>query len=72
MGGEKKSMAQADLGNSYLLGKNGVKKDAKRAIILYSLAAEQGHASAQFNLGVMYLNGNGTKPDIKRASAEQV
>ena len=25
----------------------------------YRLAAEQGYASAQFNLGVMYLNGRG-------------
>ena len=61
----------------YYNGACGVKKDVKRAFVLSKLAAEQGDANAQFNLGTMYLKGDGTKPDVKRAvelitlSAEQ-
>jgi TPR repeat protein len=41
------------------------------------LSAEQGHASAQYNLGLMYANGQGVPQDFKEAvkwwklSAEQ-
>ena len=33
----------------------------------YRLAAEQGNASAQYNLGVMYQNGQGVPQDYKTA-----
>ena len=33
----------------------------------YTLAAEQGHASAQYNLGFMYNNGRGVPQDDKTA-----
>lgn len=33
----------------------------------FSLAAEKGHAKAQAELGLMYLNGIGVQPDIERA-----
>ena len=35
----------------------------KTAVKWYTLAAEQGHASAQNNLGVMYGNGGGVLQD---------
>ena len=37
----------------------GVSEDDAEAVRWYRLAAEQGHASAQFNLGVMYARGEG-------------
>ena len=34
-----------------------IKKDYKEAVKWYRLSAEQGHASAQYYLGVMYYDG---------------
>ena len=42
----------------------GVPQDYKEAIRLYTLAAEQGNANAQFNLGLMYRNGKGVLSDF--------
>ena len=42
----------------YRIGQ-GVPQDYKGAIKWYRLAAEQGHAKAQSNLGSMYGNGRG-------------
>ena len=39
------------------------RKDYKEAVRLFGLAAEQGHASAQHNLGVAYNNGQGVPQD---------
>ena len=53
------------------------RKDYKEAVRLYRLSAEQGDAFAQYNLGVMYDNGQGVPQDYKEAvkwyrlSAEQ-
>jgi TPR repeat protein len=44
-----------------------VEKDAREAVRLYRLAADQGHASAQSNLGVCYHNGQGVEKDAKEA-----
>jgi hypothetical protein len=41
----------------------GVPQDDKTAVKWYRLAAEQGNASAQNNLGVMYGNGTGVIQD---------
>ncbi len=41
----------------------GVPQNDKTAVKWYRLAAEQGHAGAQFNLGVMYGLGNGVIQD---------
>ena len=41
----------------------GVIQDYKEAVKWYTKAAEQGHASAQGNLGVMYANGEGVLQD---------
>jgi hypothetical protein len=45
----------------------GVNQDYKEAWFWYLTAAMQGHASAQFNLGVMYDNGQGVSQDYKEA-----
>ncbi len=53
------------------------RKDYKEVVRLYHLSAEQGDATAQFNLGWMYGNGQGVPQDYKEAvrwyrlSAEQ-
>ena len=41
----------------------GVPEDDVEAVRLYRLAAEQGHALAQLNLGFMYGNGEGVPED---------
>ena len=41
--------------------------DLKKAIELFTLATNQGNADAQYNLGVMYANGQGLKQDYKKA-----
>ena len=43
------------------------RKDYKEAVRLYRLSAEQGFASAQYNLGVMYEIGQGVLQDYKEA-----
>ena len=46
----------------------GVLKDAAEAVRWSRLAAEQGLASAQYNLGVMYDNGEGVLKDNAEAA----
>ena len=41
--------------------------DYAQALAWYLKAAEQGHAGAQTNLGVLYYNGNGVKQDYVEA-----
>ena len=41
----------------------GVPQDYAEAVRWYRLAAEQGDAEAQFNLGVMYTDGKGVPQD---------
>ena len=41
----------------------GVPQDYKTAVKWYTLAAEQGHADAQTNLGLMYARGRGVIED---------
>ena len=41
----------------------GVERDEKHAVELYTLAADQGNINAQFNLGNMYLDGRGVDKD---------
>ncbi len=45
----------------------GVTQDYKEAVKWYRLAAEQGHAKSQFNLGTMYDNGQGVTQDYQKA-----
>ena len=46
---------------------NGVPENDKTAVKWYTLAAEQGHSTAQFNLGFMYQYGNGVPENDKTA-----
>ena len=46
---------------------HGVKQSYEKAMEWYAKAAKQGHARAQFNLGVMYENGHGVKQSYKKA-----
>ena len=46
---------------------NGVPKNYKTAVHWLTKAAKQGHASAQLNLGVMYVTGSGVLRDNQRA-----
>ena len=46
--------AQFTLGNSYLKGENGLKKDSHEAVKWFKKAAEQSHANAQYTLGYLY------------------
>jgi hypothetical protein len=41
----------------------GVPQDAGEAVRWFRLAAEQGHADAQLNLGLMHYNGDGVAQD---------
>jgi TPR repeat protein len=41
-----------------------VKQDRQRAFELFLRAAKQGHAGAQYNLGSMYVNGDGVPRDV--------
>ena len=45
----------------------GVKQDKEEAVKWYRKAAEQGYASAQYNLGNIYGNGRGVKQDYVEA-----
>jgi TPR repeat protein len=45
----------------------GVPQDDKTAMSWYTLAAEQGHAKAQKNLGFMFADGRGVSKDIVSA-----
>eukprot|EP00931_Biecheleriopsis_adriatica_P043236 TRINITY_DN2472_c0_g1_i11.p4 TRINITY_DN2472_c0_g1~~TRINITY_DN2472_c0_g1_i11.p4 ORF type:complete len:103 (-),score=28.68 TRINITY_DN2472_c0_g1_i11:8-316(-) len=46
----------------------GVEKDEVEAARLFRLAAEQGDADAQYNLGVMYRDGRGVPKDEVEAA----
>lgn len=60
------TIAQFDIGQMYQYGL-GVKKDAKRAIKFYQLAAQQGSLPAEYNLGILYLLGDGVTQDMNLA-----
>jgi hypothetical protein len=55
------------VGLCYKLGCGGVAKDHAEAVRLYSLAAVQGNARAQFRLGVRFENGQGVAQDRAEA-----
>jgi TPR repeat protein len=46
----------------------GVPQDYAEAEMWYRKAAEQGHAEAKFNLGIMYYNGRGVLQDYVEAA----
>jgi len=54
----------------FALGAQAVRKgDYVHAIAMYKVAASWAYKPAQYNLGVMYLNGQGTTVDLPRALA---
>jgi hypothetical protein len=59
---------QLAVGWRYFFGCGGVARDYAEALRLYRLAAEQGHASAQFQLGFMFEDGQGVAQDSAEAS----
>ena len=69
------AVAQYDLGSSYA-NKNrkgrGKTKDDKNAVLWYTRAAEQGLATAQFDLGRMYITGSGVTRDFEQGLAWQI
>ena len=46
----------------------GTPVDDEKAVYWYTKSAEQGHAKAQYNLGIMYENGEGTPVDNAKAA----
>ena len=60
--------AQKKLGDLCRIGDNLTKQDCVEAIRWYRLAAEQGNAEAQNDLGVMHLNGMGVREDAAEAA----
>jgi hypothetical protein len=58
---------QYDFGWCYHYGRGGVAQDYAEAVRLYSLAAAQGYAAAQNNLGVMFDSGQGVAQDRAEA-----
>jgi TPR repeat protein len=55
------------VGACYKFGYGGVAKDYAEAVQLYRLAAAQGHALAQNNLGYMFSKGQGVAQDRAEA-----
>lgn len=60
------AIAQSALAWLHLHGL-GVRRDAQRALELYERAAHNGHAEAQFNLGLLLTQGKVAEPDPERA-----
>ncbi len=54
------------LGWCYYTGE-GAEKDLKKAVELFTKAADLGHANAQFELGMCYYNGEGTPQNLSKA-----
>ena len=54
-------------GDAYYNGKNGVAQNYAEAVKWYRMAADQGNASAQFNLGYCYDMGQGVPQDYGEA-----
>ena len=65
---EGSAITQHNLGLSYSKGQNGVEQDFKKATELYQKAAQQGHAGAINNLGVLYTEGKGVPQDLTKAA----
>ncbi len=60
--------AQYGLGRLYEIGPGEIRRDYVRAAEWYRKAAAQGIASAQNNLGLMYLEGRGVPQDARKAA----
>ena len=56
------------LGEKYFFGVLGLQKDMRRAVELWTEAAELDSIQALFNLGVAYEHGNGVEQDTAKAA----
>ena len=65
--GEGNIDAQCFLGIVYSVGQYGVKQDYAEAIKWFTMAAEKGEPTAQYNLSLFYIEGFGVKPDTVQA-----
>jgi TPR repeat protein len=61
--------AAQQLGVIYAQGAAGVARDDARAARLFERAARVGHRRAEFNLGILYLRGQGVPRDLVEARA---
>src|SRR5262245_45787408 len=59
--------AQFYLANAYSYGPKGL-RDVKLADDLFKRAAEAGHVKAQYNVGIMHLNGEGVEASAGAAA----
>ena len=55
------------IGEEYYYGKNGKKVDYAESLKWFRKAAKQGNIGAQYNLGVMYTEGQGVTKDLTKA-----
>lgn len=55
------------LGYDHYTGRNGKAKDYKKAVEYYRQAADQGHAGAQANLGLMLRKGQGISVNLQES-----
>ncbi len=62
------AVAQSYLGFLYISGEEGVDKDPAEARTWFERAAAQGLADAQFNLALIYANGDGVPADPRQAA----
>lgn len=60
-------VAQYNFGVIQETGQFGVPMDKAKAATWYRKSADQGYANAQYNLGVLYLHGQGVKADREAA-----
>jgi TPR repeat protein len=58
--------AQRDLGCYYFWGEDGIEKNDNLSRKWYKRAAKNGHTDAQYNLGLMLLDGEGGSVNIKK------
>lgn len=58
---------QSNLGYLYETGQGGLQQNYAEAEKWYRLAAEQGDVSGQYNLGLLYLRGNGVQKNYLKA-----
>jgi hypothetical protein len=59
---------QNEFGLNYLTGQGGLRQDAAQAVQWFRWAADQGLATAQYNLGSMYYEGQGLPRDYAQAA----
>ncbi len=60
-------LAQEKVGTAYMKGTNGLEKNLNEALKYFELAANNGSAMANYQLGKAYEKGNGVNLDIEKA-----